>query len=291
MATDPGMVALSASAYRLLLLFYPTRFRKEYGLHMAQVFRDCCLQTYRHSRPRGMLSLWALTLFDWIKTVIEEQLDRGTEMTRAKFIRLSGWGLILAAISLLLTFPEQIQTGLVKIFGTPAEIVLSRYWLVGWLPMFAAIFLIMMGLLGLRARFRQQASRAAQAALEIGALAGAAAAVTYLLTVFGLLPSRHLVNIFMAVMFAGLLAFGLATGRARLLPRGNGYAVLAGIWWPLLVIDAYVFPLGTAGYFGQAIPLWFTLTIFTLISIPLALLGYALQADAPQAEEIAPYQV
>lgn len=129
MATDPGMVTLSASAYRLLLLFYPTRFRQEYGLHMAQVFRDCCLRTYRHSGPRGMLSLWALTLFDWFKTVIEEQLHRDTEMTRAKFIRLSGWGLILAAISLLLTFPEQIQTGLVKIFGTPAEIVLSRYWL------------------------------------------------------------------------------------------------------------------------------------------------------------------
>jgi hypothetical protein len=246
---------------------------------MAQVFRDSCRKAYHQSGPPGMLGLWALTLFDWFKSVIEEQLNRGTEMTRAKFVRLSGWGLILAAISLLLTFPEQIQTGLVKIFGTSSEPVLSRYWLVGWLPMFVAIFLIMMGLLGLRARFRQQASRVARAALEIGALGGATSAVAYVLTVFGLLPSRQLVNISMAVMFAGLLVFGLAAWRERLLPRGNKYAVLAGFWWPFIVIDAYVIPLGIRSYFGPEIPLWFTLTIFSLISIPLALLGYVLQAD------------
>lgn len=282
MATKPGLITFSITAYRLLLTFYPERFRHEYGPHMAQVFHDCCLRAYHQSGPPGMLSLWALTLFDWFKTVIEEQLNRGTEMTRAKFIRLSGWGLILAAISLLLTFPEEIQTGLAQIFGARSEPILSRYWLVGWLPMFVAIFLIMIGLLGLRARFGKQASRVVRTALEIGALGGALSAITYILTVFGLMPSRYLTNISMAVMFVGLLIFGLAARRERLLPRGNGYAVLAGLWWPLIVIDAYVIPLGIKSYFGPDIPLWFTLTIFSLISIPLALLGYVLQADAPR---------
>lgn len=148
----------------------------------------------------------------------------------------------------------------------------------------------MLGLVGLRARFGKRASRLARTVLEIGALGGAASAVAYVLTVFGLLPSRRLTNISMAVMFAGLLVFGLAGRRERLLPGGNGYAVLAGLWWPLIVIDAYVIPLGVRSTFGPEIPLWFTLTIFSLISIPLALLGYALQADPPQIEGTAPLQ-
>jgi hypothetical protein len=63
-SSDPALVTFSALTYRLLLMFYPTRFRREYGPHMAQVFRDCCLKTYRQYGPPGMLSLWALTLFD-----------------------------------------------------------------------------------------------------------------------------------------------------------------------------------------------------------------------------------
>jgi hypothetical protein len=96
--SDPDLVSLSAAVYRVLLAFYPARFKRDFGPHMAQVFRDSCLKTYLQSGPRGMLSLWALTLFDWFKTVIEEQMNRGTEMTRSKFIRLSGWAMILAPV-------------------------------------------------------------------------------------------------------------------------------------------------------------------------------------------------
>ena len=99
--SDPQLVTLSAVVYKLLLIFYPTRFRQEYGPHMAQVFRDSCLKTYCQSGMSGFVLLWALTLFDWFKTVIEEQTQRGTEMTRTKFIRLSGWALMLAAIFLI----------------------------------------------------------------------------------------------------------------------------------------------------------------------------------------------
>jgi hypothetical protein len=119
-STESGLVTLSTTAYRLLLTFYPSRFRREYGPDMAQVFRDCCLKTYRQSGLPGMLSLWALTLFDWFKTVLEEQLNRDTEMTRTKFVRLSGWGMVLAAVSLLLTFlPEanKILDDLYQTFG------------------------------------------------------------------------------------------------------------------------------------------------------------------------------
>lgn len=83
---DPGVVALSLSCYRLLLRFFPARFRREYGHQMAQVFRDCCLHTYLRSGLPGMFGLWVHTLFDWFKILIEEQLDRVTDMTRQKLV-------------------------------------------------------------------------------------------------------------------------------------------------------------------------------------------------------------
>jgi drug/metabolite transporter (DMT)-like permease len=92
-------------------------------------------------------------------------------------------------------------------------------------------------------------------------------------------------NIFMAVMFAGLVVFGIAALRNRAMPRGNGLPVLAGVWWLLLTIQAYVFPQIIQVDF---MPAWFSLAIFSMMGLFLALLGYVLQADAPLAGTNAP---
>jgi hypothetical protein len=285
---DPGLVTLSAATYRLLLTFYPARFRREYGPHMAQVFRDCCLNTYRQSGPPGMFALWALTLFDWFKTVLEEQLNRGTEMTRTKFIRLSGWGLILAAVALLLTFlPEadEILDGLYQVFGAPAvstqqNLVQSLSAGVRSLPFPIAIFLITLGLVGLRARYGKRSGTAAKMALGVGILGGAASLVS------SVWMARPITNILMALMFAGLFVFGLIALRVKPMRRGNGLPALAGLWWPLLVILAYVYP-QFLRQLGPAVPFWFSFTIFSAMSICLALLGYVLHADTAIGDEVA----
>ena len=44
-SSDPSPVAFSISLYGMLLAAYPSGFRHEYGMHMAQVFRDCCLRS------------------------------------------------------------------------------------------------------------------------------------------------------------------------------------------------------------------------------------------------------
>ncbi|OGO37121.1 MAG: hypothetical protein A2W35_07280 [Chloroflexi bacterium RBG_16_57_11] len=54
---DPGLVALSNVIFRLLLFAYPARFRCEYGPHLAQTFRECCLRALRQAGPPGMLRL------------------------------------------------------------------------------------------------------------------------------------------------------------------------------------------------------------------------------------------
>ena len=288
-STEPRLVTFSTTAYRLLLTFYPNRFRREYGPDMAQVFRDCCLKSYRQSGLPGMLSLWALTLFDWFKSVLDEQLNLDTEMTRTKFIRLSGWGMVLAAVSLLLSFlpeAEIILEGLYQTFGAPAtsaqhDLYQSLSEGVRSLPFPVAILLITLGLLGLFIGYGEQAGKTAKMALGIGVLGGAAGLVINVWMILGLENGRPLMNISMAFMFAGLFLFGLVALRVKPMPRGNGLPVLAGFWWPALVIQAYVYPQVTRSL-GPEVPLWLSFTIFTAMGLFLALLGYVLQADVPR---------
>ncbi len=217
-------------------------------------------------------------------------------MTREKFIKLSGWGIVLAAVCLLLTFlPEadQILVGFYRTFGTPASAEQHAFYQrlsVGARSLLfpVAIFLITTGLIGLYVRFGIQAGKTAKTALWIGVSGGAVALVISASTLMGADTGRPLMNIFMAVMFAGLVVFGIAALRNRAMPRGNGLPVLAGVWWPLLVIQAYIFPqvMGQAGH----VPAWFSVAIFSIMGLFLALLGYVLQADALLAGTRAPFR-
>jgi hypothetical protein len=237
-----------------------------------------------------MLTLWAHTLIDWFKTVIGEQMNRGTEMTRSKFIRLSGWAMVLAAVILLLSFlPESdsILDGLYQTFGQPAtaaqhEVFQTITTGMRSLLFPAAILFITLGLFGLHIRYARRTGNSAKLSLGMGIAGGVVSLVISAGMVMGIQIVRPLMNISMAFMFAGLFVFGLAALRSRPMPRGNGLPALAGFWWPLLVIHAYVYPQFIQRFFGLQVPLWFSFAIFSLMSISLATLGYVLQADVHQ---------
>ncbi len=288
---DPRFVRLSITSYRLLLGFFPARFRFEYSPHMIQVFRDSCLDTYRRTGSPGLIPLWAHALFDWFKIMIEERFQQGTDMTQSKFIRASGWGLVLAAVALLLTFISEgdLQAWFTRIFGPPTTFSgLNRLQTVTGAvaesTSFFTILLITLGLVGLHLRFGERAGEAARTSLVVGVLGGVAGLVFDIGMTMGL-EQRPMVNICVAIMFAGLVGFGLAALRSKAMPRGNGLPVLAGVWWPLLVIDAYVFPLGLSRL-GPEVPLWFSVSIFLLIGVSLAALGFVLQSDAPRSTAV-----
>ncbi len=101
---DPSPVAFSISLYDVLLAAYPTGFRHAYGPHMAQVFRDCCLRSYSQGGLPGMLNLWTLILLDYTKSVVEEHLQKGFHMSKSTFIRMSGWSLVLGAITFMVAW-------------------------------------------------------------------------------------------------------------------------------------------------------------------------------------------
>jgi len=289
--SEPQSLILSMRIYKGLLAVYPSEFRRAYGGPMLQVFRDCCRKAYSQSGLKGLIHLWALTLFDWLKTVIEEQLNRGTQMTRGKFIRLSGWGMVLAGVTLLLTFlpdADRILDGFYLTFGSPATPAQHNLYQtlsegVRSLPIPLTILLITFGLLGLYIRYGEPAGQPAKIAIGVGIFSGAASLVSWFTV------PRPTTNILIAFMFAGLFVFGLIALRVKPMQRGNGLPVLAGFWWPLLVILTYVFP-QVLRFLGPQVPLWFSLTIFSIISICLALLGYLLQADILRVKETTPHQ-
>ncbi len=75
--SDNKLLSLSSQLYSLLLVAYPSHFRNEYGLHMAQVFRDCCCDVYRQGKLFGLLWLWVSTIADLTVTAIHEWFAKG----------------------------------------------------------------------------------------------------------------------------------------------------------------------------------------------------------------------
>ena len=72
----PWPVAFSTRIYRLLLVAYPAGFRRAYGRHMAQVFREACRDVYATSGRSGLFALWLRTLADLASTAFQERADR-----------------------------------------------------------------------------------------------------------------------------------------------------------------------------------------------------------------------
>ncbi len=212
-------------------------------------------------------------------------------MTHSQFIRLSGWGMVLGAIALLLTFlsDAQIWISRYRLFSAPTTSgndlsqVLSED--VGGMRFLSAIILITVGLLGLRARYGEQAGRAAKIALGAGVVGGVAGVASNLLWTTGYEHGRSLMNFAMAVMFAGLFVFGLVALRAKPMPRGNGLPMLAGCWWPFIVIGGNVFHQVTGQWLN--VPFWPSFALFLSMSVFLAWLGYVLQSDAPPEPAVA----
>ena len=70
------LVAFSVRLYQALLVAYPAQFQQEYGLQMAQVFRDGCLRTIRQVGAKGIFKLWVITLLDLAQSVVMEHMQK-----------------------------------------------------------------------------------------------------------------------------------------------------------------------------------------------------------------------
>ena len=283
-SVDPSPVAYSVSLYGLLLGAYPSGFRHKYGPHMAQVFRDCLLRSYYHNGLPGVLSLWILTLIDYLKSVIEEHLQRGIQMSKSTFIRLSGWALVLGAVSFMV-----VIVGLARDVmeynplrqSSPIDLYLQY---ATWILLPTTMFLWVVGMAGLYLRYKDEANAIVKFSLVAGMIGGVTA---FLITLAWVLEITLNIGedgfwIFaggMSIYFIALVIFGIASIRGQLLPRWNALPIAAGSWVVILWLLTFVF--SGDGSFSD--PLFLGLILLSMLS--LGALGYLLGSDA--AEEVA----
>jgi hypothetical protein len=278
--TEAPIVRLSARLYELLLVVYPESFRIEYGPHMLQVFRDCTLRAHNEEGTIGLISLWALTLLDWLRSVVEQHLEKETLVTKDTLVRLSGWAMMIGGAASSLGF---------------IYLVLSEGSILRRSSVWEAVFVIAffygpigvgLGLLGLRARYGKAISMIGKPAMLLGALLGSILVLVG--DVVQSLPNDLADNGFgiftvgLFIIFITLELYGILAILRNPQERWNGLAAVAGL--PVTVIALIV-----AMTLGVSEPRPLTLgiavlsiSLLAIMGVSLAMLGYQLQAETPE---------
>jgi len=276
---DITPVALSNGLYRILLAAYPSQFRQEYGEHMQQVFRDLSLRAYQQNGPDGILRLWVITLFDLLKSVVEEHLQKETNMNKSTFIRISGWSLILGAVAFAFLFLVWYLDEHYPLLHWE-----DTYGFAGYISGFmVAPFLTAIGVLGIRSRYGNAIGSGRSTALLLTTIAGLGLTIVGILGEFLDLFGRfsdtpfNLLMFGNAVLMLSLALFGFMALSSKPLPRWNGLPIVAGIIFPIMLFFNFVLRslnefngLGGAGILIQL--------------VSMMVLGFILQGDAPQEE-------
>ena len=186
-------------------------------------------------------------------------------MSKSKFIKLSGWALIVGAFVFLLSFLSG---------SAPGFIVAST--------------LMAVGLLGLRARYGNSVGSLGENALLAGVVGMmfAYAAVP----IFRGVEVLHLLmweveSVYLlpfagpAVLLTGLTVFGLAALRRKPLPYANWLPLFAGLWYPVIYFPIFFYILMNNGVW----PNWdnfpyIAFTVMMLVQfVALTMLGAILQ--------------
>ena len=270
------IIAVSVRVYQALLVAYPTKFQQEYGPHMLQVFRDCCLRTFRQGGTNGMVRLWAITLFDLVQSLVSEHTQKETFMTRSKFIRLGGWSLMLGAVTLFIfllgvTVDENVR---------PYRWVQTFTGFSNSLYIWATPVLLGIGLFGLRARYGDHTGGLGKNILLLGGIFG------FVLTMIGLVTIET--TEWGWLLFYGgsafsllcLAVFGFLAQQTKPLPRWNSLPIWAGLPFPLFFITLNLVEL-TGRQTSKELDLVLTIVVM-LQCIALFMLGNILQGDAEE---------
>lgn len=278
-SSDSSAIKFSIKVYQTLLLAYPARFRGEYGSHLVQVFGDCCLRAFRQSGMNGMMRLWTTTLLDLGRSMFAEHLAhiyQEAGMTNTKFVRLSGWAL-MAGVAALLPWMITLMLG-----GT----LYSNSWAVldnlGLFGLLYGPILLVLGMLGLRARYGRLFGALGQGILMAGALGGCGLVVLILYNLKYTLEDINVgIGIMMTclvVLFLSLLLFGMLTLTHKPLSRGNGLPLAAGLALPMFM---KIYGVLTGIRFWVENPFFLLLSIIGFVVMAAALIrfGYIVQAD------------
>jgi len=269
------IVAISVKVYRALLVVYPTKFQQEYGSHMLQVFRDCCLRTVRQGGVYGMARLWAVTLFDLVQSLVSEHTHKEIEMKKEmkpEDIRLAGSALMIGGV----VFVISIITGIL------GDINPSLWGVSAILLTFFCMPLLLVGMLAIRNRYGGKVGWFGRNILLFGAILG------LVISLAGLIGTAVadlwiLIYVGPAVLLVCLALFGVVALFKNPLPRWNFIPVIAGLWFPTVLLAPMLLPLITGNpspdvSLGDLVDY----ALLTLQGAALVGLGYILKSDVPE---------
>ncbi|MCB9420589.1 MAG: hypothetical protein H6667_12350 [Ardenticatenaceae bacterium] len=139
---NPKALTVSDRLYRWLLFVYPTAFRREYGPHMAQLFRDQCRAAYEQGRLTKLIRLWIGVFPDLAKSALAEHIWEVLQMFKRITVRETiyvGSPVLFFAILFMLNpfFMKELF-----VLRTPFLIAPIIPW--GWVVVLAAIGLTLM---------------------------------------------------------------------------------------------------------------------------------------------------
>ncbi len=106
-----------------MLKAYPGEFRREYGPHMAQVFRDCGRAAESRKSPFVLMDFWLVTLLDLVKTAPKEHVDNLRKEKslmnnlRRDVLALFGCIAIIVVAFLLLSYGRAHQVSSILLLG------------------------------------------------------------------------------------------------------------------------------------------------------------------------------
>jgi len=272
MQQSQAVLSFSDNLYRRFLRAYPAEYRQGFSEDMAQVFRDLCREIYEREGLAGFLELWLTTLFDLLKTAIEERSREVVQMTKEKFVRLSGWALMLGGATFMLGFALSSQETSFSdpLGGRDAFIEYSQLVL---LPL--AMASLAVGLLGMRSRYGTQVGRFGSISLLVGAIGGAigfVGAIGLGLILGGGGWWGMWLSGFLLVL-VGLLLFGIAAVRKKPLPRWNALPLITGSLFLLVPVMSLI--TGSDDLSGPILA-----TIFLLVAAGFVTLGFVVQGDS-----------
>jgi hypothetical protein len=268
-------VALSARIYAAMLRAYPSAFRAEYAEPMVQLFRDRSRAAHLTGGLAALLILWSHTLSDYARTTIEEHASGGIHMTRETVLKLSGWALLVGALSLIMgvfatSRPQYdpynaLSLGIDRYANVAADFLIT-----------AGFLLVSLGIAGLLMRYGQAVGRMARAALVVSTTSGLLAAAGIVIGALGIADETAWVMFMlgMTFMFVGLLIFGVSCLRRELMPRWNGLPLLAAVWIPAWMLLGTLWQVLTGNFLELSDAASGALLLASFGS--LALLGYAL---------------
>jgi hypothetical protein len=264
--------------YQALLILYPSEFRREYGGAMLQVFRDCGNRALREAGNAGLLHLWIRTMLDTVQTAIEEHAQRGVDMSKSKFVKLSGWAVMLGGLAMVLgwlagTRPEYDRFN-------ARSLAIDQYANAAAFPLLVmSSILLGVGFIGLLLRYGLAAGSFGQTGLMLGVISGLIGTAGGIgLEIFDTEPWWSMWFFGMVFQFLGLAFFGIASLRRRYLPRWNGVPILAGIWIPSYVLIGIL----SEQVSGRWVEMPEVITIFLLLLTLAGLigLGFLLLSDS-----------